>query len=151
GLALVLSLPVQGKDVFPVADEPARRKPDQRVAFPDEMRLVEIAGFLDDLRPWSRGLVLMGGAGGVEADRPRIKLRRESHLRRETTLKMTRAETGALHQRVDPDVAARSLHQPRGMADAILAPAIEQHAEPVLRRGNARGKILRRANRVLKQ
>ena len=46
---------MQGKNVFPIANEVAWRNADQCMAFANEMCLVEIAGFVNNFGPGLTG------------------------------------------------------------------------------------------------
>src|SRR5947207_253520 len=77
------------KNVVPVADEAARRRTGEGVAFANEMGLIEVAELVDDVGPRSARCVAAGDQCAVETDGSREQLWRHADLRRETALELT--------------------------------------------------------------
>jgi hypothetical protein len=106
-VALVYFSHAPGKNILPVVNEMAWPMADQCMALANKMRLVEIAGLVDNLGPGLRRSVAMRDQRCVKPDRSRIELGGETHLGRETALKMTRTQTGSLDQGIYPGAAPR--------------------------------------------
>ena len=77
----------------------------ESMAFADEMGLIEIAEFVDDVGPRPARGVATGDQRPVEPDRSCKQFWRHSDLRRKTTLKLTGAETGFGNEVLDPRAA----------------------------------------------
>ena len=99
------------KNVVPVADEAAWRQAGESVAFADEVSLIEVAEFVDDVGPGPAWSVATGNQRSVEPDRSCEQFRRHAHLCRKPTLKLTRAEAGPSNEALDPRMPPRGYQQ----------------------------------------
>jgi hypothetical protein len=95
------------KKCFPIIYEMAWRAAGQRMTLADEMRLVEIAGLMDNLGPRLSRSVAVRDERCIKPDSARVELGGQTDLARETTLKLTRTETRSVDQRIDPGAATR--------------------------------------------
>ena len=98
------------KNIVPIAHETARRQAGESVAFPDEMGLIEVAEFVNDIGP---GPVRGGAASNqrpVEPDRSGKEFRCHPDLCRKATLELTGTQTGFGNDFADPRIAADGDH-----------------------------------------
>ena len=77
------------------------------MAFSNEVRLIIVAGIVDNVRPGGRRLVAMRRQRVIEPGRTCVQLGRKTHLRREASLNLERALAGLFHMRFDAEVAPR--------------------------------------------
>src|SRR5882757_8508697 len=114
-------------DVVPVADEMTRRGASQRVALPDEMRLIEIAGLVENVGPEPLRRGKMRDQRRIETDRSRIVLGRQAHFGPETTLELTGAEPCQRGKPFNPRAPSGLQQQARGVIDPVLRRTSFQH------------------------
>ena len=136
--------------VVPIADEAAWEHAGKSAAFADKMGLIEIPKFMDNIRPRSVRGDVVSGHGGVEPDRSRKQLWRHSDFRRETALKLARAQIRSPNEVIDPQTTPRG-HQQTGCAldrDVGFA-LLHHHCDPTFDRSDTGRKVRRQAYGVL--
>lgn len=137
------------KNVVPVADEAGWRQARESAAFADEMGLIEVAEFVDDVGPGPVRGVATGEQRSVEPDRPCEQFWRHAHLCRKPTLKLARAEAGLSNEALDLRPAPRGYQQTRCVANRPVGLAfIQNHPCPTFDGGYALTEVRCRAYSV---
>src|SRR5438874_49780 len=98
------------KNIIPVAHETARRQAGESVAFPDEMRLIEIAELVNDIGPRPVRVSAASDQHPVEPDRSGKEFWCHSDLCRKATLELTGTQTRFGNEFIDPRIAADGDH-----------------------------------------
>jgi len=119
------------------------------VAFADEVGLIEVTQFVDDLGPRLPPIIATGDQRSVKSDRSCEQFWRHAHLCRKPTLELARAEAGLSNEALDPRMPPRGYQQTRCVVNRPVGFAfIQQHSCPTFSGGYTLTDVLRRTYSV---
>ena len=125
------------------------RQAGESVAFADEMGLIEVAAFVDDVGPGPARCVATSDQRPVKPDRSCKQFWRHPDLGSKTTLELTGTEARFCNEVLDPRTAPECDHLARREADrAVRAALVQHHPDPAFDGGDTELEVRCRAHGV---
>ena len=122
------------KNIVPIAGEAAGRQAGESVTFADEVGLIEVAQFVDNVGPRPARSIATGDQRSVEPDRSCEQFWRHPDLCGKPALKLACAEARLSNDGMDPRPAPDSDQPARGEADRVVRAEISSIIPPNFRR-----------------